>query len=97
MFAKLQKIRSARGAAHGAVQPFAAAAAPCNDNAPVRRTGTLLRRRPALLCRWYRTPAGGLACAWQIAAADEPQPGHAAVRRASRITSSSAAAMLLLL
>jgi len=94
MFAKLQKIRSARGAAHGVVQPFAAA--PGNDNAPIRRTGTLPRRRPALACRWYRTPAGGLACGWQIAAADEPQPSYGAVRRASRITSGFATAALLL-
>jgi hypothetical protein len=98
MFAKLQKIRTARGAAHGAVQPFAAAAVPCNDNAPVRRAGTLPQRarRPALTCRWYRTPAGGLACGWHIASAEEPQPGHAAVRRVSRVTGGAAAALLLL-
>jgi hypothetical protein len=97
MFAKLQKIRTARGAAHGAVQLFAAAAAPCNDNT-VRRAGTLPRRarRPALACRWYRTPAGGLACGWHIAAAEDPQIGQSAVRRVSRVTGAAAAALLLL-
>ena len=95
MFAKLQKIRSISGAA----QPFAAAPAPCNDNAPVRRAGTLPQRarRPALACRWYRTPAGGFACGWHIAGAEEPQPGHAAARRVSCVTSGAALAELLLL
>jgi hypothetical protein len=94
MFAKLQKIRSIRDA----MQPSAAAPTPCNDNAPVRRAGALpRRRRPVLACRWYRTPAGGLACGWHIAAAEEPQPGHSAVRRLSRVTASAAAAALLLL
>jgi hypothetical protein len=96
MFAKLQKIRTARGAAHGVVQPFAAA--PCNDNT-VRHAGALPRRarRPALACRWYRTPAGELACGWHIAGAEEPQPGHAAGRRVSCVTSGAALAALLLL
>ena len=94
MFAKLQKIRSIPGA----MQPFAAAATPCNDNAPVRRAGILpRRRRPALACRWYRTPAGGLACGWHIAAAEDPQPRHAAVRRVSRVTGGASVATLLLL
>jgi hypothetical protein len=103
MFAKLQKIRTARGtariAAHGAAQPFAAAATPCNDNAPVRRAGTLPRRarRAALACRWYRTPAGGLACGWHIASSEEPQTGHPAARRVSRVTGGAAVAALLLL
>jgi hypothetical protein len=93
MFAKLQKIRTDRGAAQRA------AATPCNDNALVRRATVLPQRarRPALACRWYRTPAGGLACGWHIAGAEEPQPGPPAVRRLSRVTVGAAMAALLLL
>ncbi len=94
MFAKLQKIRAARGA----VQPNAATAVPCNDNVLIR--GAVLPRRtqrPALLCRWYRTPAGGLACGWHVAAAEDPQIGFPAGRRVSRIAGSAGVAALLLL
>lgn len=96
MFAKLQKNRTA---ACDAVKRNAATATPCNDNTAVRRGAVQPHRarRPALLCRWYRTPAGGLACGWHVAGAEDPQIALPAGRRVSRATGRAAAAALLLL
>jgi len=94
MFAKLQKIRTTT---RDAVMRNAATATPCNDNTAARR-GVVpphRARRPALFCRWYRTPAGGLTCGWHVAGAEDPQIGLPAVRRVSRVTGNAAALLLL--
>jgi hypothetical protein len=70
MFAKTAKfqVASARQAASGSVR-----LAYSNDNTLIPRSagGSRPARRPKLVCRWTPMIAGGLACYWDIEAADE--------------------------
>ncbi len=77
MFAKLARFRTFKRTVG---RRFGAADTPCNDNQPVRRVIASSRqlRRPVLLCRWHKAPAGALECSWHlgaIAASNAEEPG----------------------